>query len=76
MVTKVELQKMATAGRTAIEYRLLGVLIRPRALTNADQEELEALKDLMRRYDALMAVCLETPEPPEAASDANEGKEG
>ena len=76
MVTKVELQKMATAGRTAIEYRLLGVLIRPRALTDADQEELEALKDLMSRYDALMAVCLEKPETPEAANDANGGKEG
>lgn len=76
MATKVELQKMATAGRTAIEYRLLGVLMRPRALTDADQEELEALKDLMSRYDSLMAICLETPEPPEAANDANGGKEG
>lgn len=76
MVTKVELQKMVTAGRTAIEYRLLGVLIRPRALTDADQKELEALKDLMSRYDALMAVCLEKREIPEAANDANGGKEG
>ncbi len=76
MVTKVELQEMAKVGRTAIEHRLLGVLIRPRALTDADQEELEALKDLLNRYDALMSVYLEKPETPEAANDANGGKEG
>jgi cytosine/adenosine deaminase-related metal-dependent hydrolase len=76
MVTKVELQEMAKAGRTAIEYRLLSVLILPRALTDADEEELSALKDLMSRYDALMAVCLEKPETPEAANDADGGKEG
>lgn len=76
MVTKVELQKLAKAGRSAIEYRLLGVLIRPRALTDADQTELAALKDLMSRYDALMSGCMEMPETAEAANDANGGKEG
>lgn len=69
MVTRTELHELAKAGRTAIEYRLLEVLMRPRTFTEADEEEMKAIKDLIARYDELMAVCLEQPETPEAASD-------
>jgi uncharacterized metal-binding protein len=71
MVTKTELQELAKAGRTAIEYRLLGVLMRPRAFTEADEEEMKAVKELIARYDELMAVCLEQVETPKTASDVD-----
>lgn len=71
MITKTELQELVKAGRTAIEYRLLGVLMRPRTFTEADEAEMRAIKELIARYDELMAVCLEQPETPEAASDVN-----
>ncbi|OIR06120.1 hypothetical protein GALL_119170 [mine drainage metagenome] len=71
MVTRTELCEMVRSGRTAIEYRLLGVLMRPRMFTEADEKELEALKELITRYDELMAVCLEPPEMPEAVGDAD-----
>lgn len=78
MVTKTELQVMAQSGRTAIEYRLLGVLMRPRTFTEADEAEMTALKNLIERYDELMAICMEQPETaetPPAANDANRGEE-
>lgn len=73
MVTRTELRDMVQSGRTAIEYRLLGVLMRPRSFTEADERELQALKELISRYDELMAVCLEQPEAPDAATDAKDG---
>ena len=75
MVTKAELQEMTKSGRTAIEYRMLEVLFRPKALTEADHKEMEALRALMENYDDLMTICLEKPEAPEASNDANGGKE-
>ena len=71
MVTKTELQELAKAGRTAMEYRLLEVLMRPRAFTEADEEEMKAIKELIARYDELMAACLEPPEKSEAAGDVD-----
>ena len=62
LVTKTELHELAKAGRTAIEYRLLGVLMRPRAFTEADEREMAAINELIARYDELMAVCLERPD--------------
>lgn len=73
MITRTELQGLAKTGRTAIEYRLLGVLMRPRAFTEADEEEMKAIKELIARYDELMAVFLEQPEAPDAATDAKDG---
>lgn len=75
MVTKAELQKMAKSGRTAIEYRLLGVLIRPRELTDADHKELEALKALMKQYDELMDIPRPQPETREGSNDGYGGQE-
>ena len=73
MVNKTELRDMVQSGRTAIEYRLLGVLMRPRAFTEADEEEMKAIKELITRYDELMAVCLEQPDAPNAATDVKDG---
>jgi hypothetical protein len=73
MVTRTELQELAKAGRTAIEYRLLGVLMRPRAFTEVDEAEMNAIKELIARYDELMAVLLEQPGVPDVATDAKKG---
>lgn len=75
MVTKAEMRELVKAGRTAMEYRLIGILIRPRALTKADEDELEAVKDMIKRYDELMAPYFEQPATPEAANDNDEGEE-
>lgn len=75
MVTNSKLQEMIVEGRTAIEYRLLAVLARPRALTDTDQMELENLKDLLARYDALMMPNTENATIPDASNDKLGGTE-
>ncbi len=49
-----EFRELIRLGRQAIEKRLLGILIRPRALAEADKAELEDVKALLSRYDELM----------------------
>lgn len=69
-------RQMIATGRSAIEYRLLGVVIRPRALTPEDRAELDALYILLAQYDELMNERHWLVRPAEAANDqqADEGK--
>jgi cytosine/adenosine deaminase-related metal-dependent hydrolase len=72
-VTKKELRQLIKSGRAAIEYRMLGVAIRPRALTQTDDAELRALRALLKKYDELMSAH-ELPNIPDTvAANDNEG---
>ncbi len=63
-----ETRELIRLGRQAIERRLLGILIRPRGLTDADKAELEDVKALLSRYDELMDQKYWYT-PPQAAND-------
>lgn len=54
MVSKEEMNKLIQAGRTAIEYCMVGIVVRPHALTEADEAELEELKALSTLYQRLV----------------------
>lgn len=54
MVSKEEMNKLIQAGRTAIEYCMVGIVVRPHDLTEADQAELEELKALSTQYQKLV----------------------
>lgn len=75
-VTKEEMSRLIKSGRKAIEYRMAGVAIRPRALTEADEAEQEWLSALLEKYDALLSAY-ELPDIPnmEAANDHKGAKE-
>lgn len=62
MITRRELGKLAQSGRKAIEYLLLCILIRPRATTEADIAELNALGDLLKHYDDVLSAYLSRPD--------------
>lgn len=47
--------KYIEAGRTAIESRMLGIIIRPRASTETDEAEMASLYALYKQYNALMS---------------------
>jgi len=47
--------KCIEAGRTAIESRMLGIIIHPRASTEADEAEMASLHALYKQYNALMS---------------------
>lgn len=72
--THEKMLELIKAGRSAIEYRMLGVSIRPRTMNDADHTEMNALTALLKNYNALMAeyegkhatIC--------AANDADKGK--
>ena len=53
-MTYSKFRELVARGRRSIELRMLGVMIRPRALTDADRAELEAVKALLARFDDLM----------------------
>ncbi|MGA8864347.1 MAG: hypothetical protein WBM09_11680 [Gallionella sp.] len=75
MITRKKMQGLIKAGRSAIEYRMLLILVRPRASTQADDAEMEETSALLRKYNALMAEY-EEPKPPSiSANDENGGKE-
>jgi hypothetical protein len=59
-VTPAEMNKLILAGQTAIANCTLGVVIRPRTLTPADEAELEALHALMDLYYDLMSPYLQS----------------
>ncbi len=53
-MTYEKFQELAQHGRRAIELRMVGILIRPRVLTDADNAELDSVKALLERYNELM----------------------
>lgn len=55
MITQKRMQQYIVWGRNAIEYSMLLLLIRPRALTAQDDAEMTELKALLRKYNELMA---------------------
>lgn len=64
--SRAQMRKLIKSGRLAIEYRMLGVIIQPRALNEADHAEMEQLTALLMTYNELMTV----PEKPAAAAHA------
>ena len=72
-VTKNEMRQLIKSGRTAIEYRMLGVMIRPRSLTEADDAELEGLRALLKNYDEFMSVYELPNMPDRVAANDNDG---
>ncbi len=72
-VTKEEMRQLIKSGRAAIEYRMLGVVIRPRALTAADDAELEGLRALLEKYDEFMSAYELPNIPDRVAANDNEG---
>ena len=72
MVSKEEMNKLIQAGRTAIEYCMVSVVVRPHTLTEADQAELAELKVLAEQYQRLVGKY-EQPGLPDAsaANDAH-----
>lgn len=53
-MTYDKFRDLASLGRRAIELRLVGILIRPHVLTEADNAELEKVKALLSLYSELM----------------------
>ena len=53
-MTYAKFRELVQLGRRSVELRLLGILIRPRALTDADRAELEAVNALLARFNELM----------------------
>lgn len=53
-MTNQALHHSILAGRSAIEYCMLKVVIRPRAMKDADNAELNALTILLRQFNQLM----------------------
>ncbi len=74
-MTKAKLRKLIRSGRSAIEHRMLGVLIKPGALEAADHAEMEQLTALLMTYNELMAVHEQPKVPSITTHDRNGGKE-
>lgn len=53
-----EFQVLVKAGRSAIEYRILGILSMSRSLNEADESEMDGLTALLDKYDELMKVSI------------------
>jgi hypothetical protein len=56
LITIAKLRKLIKSGRSAIELRILDVLIRPSLMNDADQAEMEQLTALLITYNELMAA--------------------
>jgi hypothetical protein len=55
LVSRTKMQKLIKSGRAAIEFCMLEVIVRPRAMNDADNAEMERLTELHRMYNELMA---------------------
>lgn len=55
MITRQKMQEYISRGRSAIEYSMLLILIRPRAMTEADDAEMKELIVLLKKYNEMMA---------------------
>lgn len=73
--TKAQMRKLIKSGRLAIEYRMLGVLIKPSVMKEADHAEMEQLTALLMTYNELMANYEKPTAVSIAAHDQNGGKE-
>jgi hypothetical protein len=72
-MTYDKFRELILLGRRAIELRLMGILIRPRAPTAADKAELKEIHALLARYNALMDEKYWY-RPPPAANDGDGAK--
>ena len=70
-MTKAKLRKLIQSGRSAIEHCMLGVLIKPGALENADHAEMEQLTALLMTYNELMAAYEQPQVPSITTHDRN-----
>jgi hypothetical protein len=73
--TKAQMRKLIKSGRSAIEHRMLGVLIRTCTLKEADHAEMEQLTALLMTYNELMAKYEKPKTPSSAANNENGGQE-
>ena len=69
-MTYSKFRKLIMFGRRAIELRLVGILIRPRVLTEADRAELARVEALLAQFNELMSEKYWY-KPPEAANDGD-----
>ena len=54
-ITKKKMSKCIAADRSAIEARMLAVIILPRTSTKADKAEMTSLYALYKQYNAVMS---------------------
>ena len=54
-LTRMKMHGYIRAGRNAIEYAMLLILVRPRVLNAEDEAEMAELKALLKMYNELMA---------------------
>lgn len=73
--TDDEFRSCIKKGRSAIGWRMLGVVLRPRTTTPEDEAELNALQALANQYDELMAEKHWNHHMKKAANDENDGSE-
>lgn len=71
-LTDKKMQEYISGGRNAIEYSMLLVLIRPRALTEVDDAEMSELKALLKKYNEMMTKY----EPPHVNTNTANDEHG
>lgn len=76
MVTTEKMNQLIQAGRTAIEYCMVGVVVRPQTLTEADQAELAELKALAEQYQKLVGKYEQPGLPDASAANDEHTKQG
>ncbi|MFA5923642.1 MAG: hypothetical protein WC856_20515 [Methylococcaceae bacterium] len=54
-LTQQTIHRNIQAGRDSIEYRMLEILMRPRACTADDDVEMKKLSALLKQYNELMS---------------------
>jgi hypothetical protein len=68
-LTYEQMDEYISSGRRAIEWAWLLIIMRPRAMTPADEAELEAMHALLADYGKLMAPFQKPKVPLMAAND-------
>jgi hypothetical protein len=72
-MTNARLLQLIKAGRSAIEYRILGVILRPREMIDNDYQKIDGLHALLKNYNQLMSEFEQQHSIRDAANDADGG---
>lgn len=76
MVTTEKMNQLIQDGRMAIEYCMVGVVVRPQTLTEADQAELAELKVLAEQYQRLVGKYEQLGLPDAPTANDEQTKQG